>query len=187
MRLPDIAAMFLQLVTLAALTQTAVFAIDDQSILEDGATGTPVVLLTLARIEESSIFPNDNGIFRRIAYVETRDGTRDNENIWAVSEGALQLTQNADDPILNVKHNLIAQELGIDWTVVEFDDLRRPLYSALAARLLLFLAPEMIPDSNDIEGQAQFWQQYYNTGGSIEEFTGAANELEGIIMSAYIE
>ena len=60
---------------------------------------------------------------------------------------------------------------------MEFDDLRRPLYSALAARLLLFLAPEMIPDSNDIEGQAQFWQQYYNTGGSIEEFTGAANGM----------
>ena len=161
------------------LAQPGVFAIDER-ILEYGSNGTSAVLLTVAYIEQSTVFSDDNAILRRIAYVETRDGTRANDNIWAVSQETLQLTKDSDDPTLNVKHNLITQEFNVDWISVELDDLRRPFYSGIAARLLLFLAPEKIPDSNDIEGQAQFWKQYYNTIGSINEFTGAAYELEGI-------
>ena len=91
-------------------------------------------------------------------------------------EEALQLTQASD---LNVKHNLITRELGVDWISLEWEELQRPLYSAIAARLLLFLAPERLPDVNDIEGQALFWKKYYNTNGSESEFTGAVFELEG--------
>ena len=160
------------------LAQPGVFAIDER-ILEYGSNGTSAVLLTIAYIEQSTVFSDDNAILRRIAYVETRDGTRASDNIWAVSQEALQLTQDSDNPTLNVKHNLITQEFNIDWISVELDDLRRPLYSGIAARLFVFLAPEKIPNSNDIEGQAQFWKQYYNTNGSINEFTGAAYELEG--------
>ena len=173
--------MLVEILTLVALIQTNVFAIDD-SILEDGSNGTSVVLLSVADIEQSTVFPDDNGILRRIAYVETRDGTRDNNNIWALTEETLLLTQDSSLPTLNVKLNLVAQEFNIDWISVELDDLRRPLYSGIAACLLLFRAPEKIPDSNDIEGQADFWKRYYNTNGSLSEFTGAANELEGLLL-----
>ena len=57
--------------------------------------------------------------------------------------------------------------------------MKRPLYSAIAARLLLFIAPERLPDASDIEGQALLWKRYYNENGSVAEFTGAAYELEG--------
>jgi hypothetical protein len=42
--------------------------------------------------------------------------------------------------MLKKKYEIIKKELGIDWTKVKWEDLRKPLYSALAARLLLTLA-----------------------------------------------
>ena len=162
-----------------AILQIGVFALDER-ILQHGSNGTAAVLLTVAYIEKSSVFADDNGMLRRIAYVETRDGTRAHQNIWAVSRQALQQTQLSEHPTLNVKHNLIALEFAIGWNTVELEDLERPFYSAIAARLLLFLAPERLPDSNDIEDQARFWKQYYNINGSLSDFTGAAYELEGL-------
>ena len=156
------------------------FAIDER-ILERGSNGTSVVLLTVAYLQQTTVFSDDNGMLRRIAYVETRDGNRPSENIWAVSEEALQKTQAADHPTLNVKHNLIFRELEIEWSGVGWEELQRPLYSAIAARLLIFLAPERLPDVSDIDGQAAFWKKYYNANGSLSEFTGSAFELEGKI------
>ena len=91
------------------------------------------------------------------------------------------MTQAADHPTLNVKHNLIFRELEIEWSGVGWEELQRPLYSAIAARLLIFLAPERLPDVSDIDGQAAFWKEYYNANGSLSEFTGSAFELEGKI------
>ena len=160
------------------LIQIGALAIDER-ILQPGSNGTATVLLTVAYVEQSAVFSDDNGLLRRIAYVETRDGAREHDNIWAVSEEALQQTQISDHPTLNVKHNLIALEFDVEWKQLSWEDLKRPLYSALAARLLLFLASERLPDSGDIEGQARFWKQYYNTNGSTSDFTGASYELEG--------
>ena len=164
--------------TALVLTQIGALAIDER-ILQPGSNGTATVLLTVAYVEQSAVFSDDNGLLRRIAYVETRDGAKEHDNIWAISEEALQRTQISGIPTLNVKHNLIALEFDVQWKQMAWEDLRRPLYSALAARLLLFLAPERLPDSGDIEDQARFWKQYYNTNGSISDFTGAAYELEG--------
>ena len=170
---------------------TQVYALStsvDERILQYGSNGTTVVLLSVAYVERSAVFPDDNGLLRRIAYVETRDGTQSSRggenntlNIWGVTQEALLRTQTSDHPFLNVKRNMIALEFDIDWNEVEWDDLQRPLYSALAARLILFLAPERLPESSDIPGQAQFWKQYYNMNGSINDFIGTANELEGIL------
>ena len=165
------------------LTKASVNAVTlDERILQHGSNGTTAVLLSVAYLEHSMVFSDDNGFLRRIAYAETRDGTSSSvefHNIWAVSQEGLERTKISNHPTLNVKRNLIALELDIDWLMVDWDDLKRPFYSALAARLLLFLAPELIPNFSDIPGQAQFWKQYYNVNGSLSEFTGAVNELEG--------
>ena len=67
-------------------------------------------------------------------------------------------------------------------------DLRKPLYSALAARLFLLNIPESIP--NDIDRQASYWKQYYNTvagdDGSKEKFKNDVNALEGQGESNYL-
>ena len=174
------AAIFLQFLTVALFAHDGGWAASvDDRILQPGANGTSVVLLTVAHLQQTTVFADDNRMLRRIAYVETRDGTRPSDNIWRVDQDALLRTQILEHPTLNVKQNLISQEFDIEWTSVELEDLKRPLYSAIAARLLLFIAPERLPDASDIEGQALFWKTHYSENGSVAEFTGTAYELEG--------
>ena len=42
---------------------------------EPNTSGEDVVKATLRQIQESNIFPNDNSFLRRLAYVESKDGT----------------------------------------------------------------------------------------------------------------
>ena len=68
--------MLLPIFAAIVLTQVGVFAIPlDERILEHGLNGTTVVLLAVATIEQFILFPDDNGMLHRIAYVEMRDGT----------------------------------------------------------------------------------------------------------------
>ena len=107
-------------------------------IFQDRANGSAAVLLSVGRIQQSGVFGNDNDILHRIAYVETRDGTLSetfsegyNGGIWAVDEDAFRSTQNTDAfARLPAK---IEELLQINWLDAEWSDLRKPLYSALAA------------------------------------------------------
>ena len=42
------------------------------------------------------------------------------------------------------------------------EDLRKPLYSGLAARLKLSNIEDGIPLSSNLEAQGQYWKNYYN-------------------------
>ena len=64
-----------------------------------------------------------------------------------VDEDKLQITQNVDaHPNLQTYHDKIANNFGIIWPNVEWIDLRKPLYSGLAARLYLETVEEPIPE-----------------------------------------
>ena len=155
----------------------------NEAVLEEGASGTAVVLLSVAHIRQAAIFMDDNELLRRIAYVETRDGTTvDEGGIWAVTEAAFESTKDTSNVLLAQKHELILQQFNIAWQSAQFSDLRRPLYSALAARLVLFVAPQAIPSDTDVTGQAEFWRENYNTDGSVDEFIVATGELQGILI-----
>ena len=68
-------------------------------------------------------------------------------------------------------HSQIKHKLGIDWTQSSWEDLTKPLYSGLAARLFLVKIPAPIP--SDLPGQAAYWKRYYNTvagKGTVEKF-----------------
>ena len=82
-------------------------------------------------------------------------------------------------PSFKIKYEEIRLLFGIDWKAVQWSELNKPLYSALAARLGLFIAPEDIPNSEDVPAQAQFWRDYYNGDGSVNDFMQEANKLEG--------
>ena len=120
-------------------------------------------------------------------YVETRDGTlprtfRDGYNggIWAVDENAFRSTQDTNSfARLPAKIQQIEELLQINWLDVEWRDLRKPLYSALAARLIIFNAPASVPPTNDLMGQAQFWMQYYNRNGEASNFVTTSSGLQG--------
>jgi hypothetical protein len=156
----------------------------NNSVFLSNRTGTEVVLLSIAYIHHADIFTDDNGLLRRIAYVETKDGTdldtSNNGGIWAVLEDAFTRTKASDSLLLN-KHAKILQNFRINWETVQWSDMSKPLYSALAARLVLFIVGQSIPSDEDLQAQAQFWRDHYNANGSIEHFLIVAQNLKGDI------
>ena len=153
----------------------------EESLLEEESAGAAVVLLSAVHIRSTGIFGDDNDLLPRIAYVETRDGSAANTyregyhgGIWAVGESAFSSTK--DDTTyssLTAVFENIRQEFGIDWPSTTWSDLRKPFYSALAARLVLFITAAPIPVSSDVQRQASFWAQYYNPSGSTSNFVSA--------------
>lgn len=156
-------------------------------IYQDGAAGSEATLLSIGSIQQSGVFGDDNELLRRIAYAETRDGTlsstyRQNYHggIWAVDENEFLMTKNtAQYTRLPAKFQQIQLHFGISWLNVQWRELRKPLYSALAARLVIYIAPQSIPTADDLQGQAQFWVVYYNRDGDATEFVTTSRGLEG--------
>ena len=183
---------FLLLFTIIVFSRVGAIEVDE-AVLEEGAKGTAVVLLSIAHIQQAAIFPDDNEMLRRIAYVETRDGSDSDTysegnygGIWAVNEDAFENTKDTSNALLALKHEQIAQQFGIDWGRVEFSELRKPIYSALAARLVLFAAPRAIPSRTDVAAQAQFWRENYDFGRCSSDFIGATNKLQGRMNNYYL-
>ena len=154
-------------------------------LYQTNATGSAVVLQAIASLQQSGVFGNDNELLRRIAYIETRDGkltsASNDGGIWAVRESKFLQTKNLDNNILQ-KIDQIQMPFGINWTSVQWRDLCMPIYSMIAARLVLHLTPHEIPPANDLEAQARFWVQYYNPDGDEDEFIGASSALQGILI-----
>lgn len=155
------------------------------------SSGSAVVTACVSLITQSQIFPNDNGILRRIAYVETDDGndvdtypSNYHGGIWSLDEAKFVQTQDvAAFSDLQSYVQAISTELGIDWTSAQWVDLRKPLYSAIGARLYLTLIPATIPLVTDISGQASYWVDYYTSSqGTSQDFISdvtALNSIEG--------
>ncbi len=70
------------------------------------------------------------------------------------------------------KRDKIYQNLGVDISLVEWDDLRyNPFLGLLFARLQYLPLKESIPET--IEERAAYWKQYYNTPkgkGTVEHY-----------------
>ena len=152
------------------------------------SSGAEVVEATVEKIQESGIFTNDNKFLRRIAYVESKDGTDSNTyregyhgGIWQVDKIAFEDTQDTKSHSrLSKKFAKIKSKFGIEWSCVKWKDVEKPLYSGLAARLFLSNIPEPIPI--EIDEQARYWKEHYNTEegkGTVKRFIDEVNELEG--------
>ena len=173
------------LAVLFVLLCTASSQSQDRTI-EAGTSGTSVVTACISRIRQSQIFSSDNELLRRIAYVETSDGNdaetyRDGYygGIWAVNQNMLQSTQDTvSHSVFTSLHQQIQTSFSIQWSAVQWSDLRKPLYSALAARLYFYTVSDSIPTSSDIPSQATYWATHYNTMGSRSEFVTLVNKLE---------
>ena len=151
-----------------------------------GASGSGVVEEVVSKVQ--SLFGSDNKFLRRIAYVESKDGTDKNTyrsgydgGIWQVDRIGFESTQDTKShPSLEAKHKKIKQSLDIDWEKVKWNDLRKPLYSGLAARLFLLKIRAPIPST--LKDQADYWKRYYNTeagAGTAQKFIDDVNKLEG--------
>jgi len=161
--------------------------------LEPGASGARVVEACIARLAQAGIFPPDYGFLRRIAYVESKDGTDPRTysrpayhgGIWQIDpppKGYFGASRDVSShPDLVSKHQQILDYFGIDWMQLTYEDMRKPLYSMLAARLGLSNIPEPIPST--VDGQARYWKIHYNSeddnaAGSEDKFLEDVRALE---------
>ena len=143
-------------------------------------------------IADSGIFPNGHGLLRKIAWVESRDGTHSSTfrdptleagvGIWQMDKTTFEDLRNN---YLKRKKELVQKIIStfdIDLTSVSREDLYEPLIAALYARVLLVRFPEAIP--NDDKGQANYWKKYYNTEsgkGTVQKFL---DDVESIPKSS---
>lgn len=156
----------------------------DLTIVE-GASGPDVVAATIAKIEATHIFASDKRLLHRIAYVgmEMEEGqTGDNGGIWKVNREDFELTKQ--DESLDEKRSDIAAafpEIN-DWGLVQWEELNKPLWSALAARLVVLQAvlnnSTEIPAPSDSSRQAAFWNTFYNEHGNVSLFQGLVEQLQ---------
>ena len=93
--------------------------------------------------------------------------------ILKVTEKMFQDTQNCTMPYIRSACSDIFS-LGINWPAVTWSDLRKPLYSGIAAALysLLTLGSQSMPGS--ITAQANLWVQMY--GGQNGSFSDVASQ-----------
>ena len=100
-----------------------------------------------------------------------------------------QDTQNVKShPNLKNHFKTIKDKFGIDWSKVQWKDLEKPLYSAIAARLVYKNKPGAIP--TDLKGQANYWKNNYNSNhpnaaGTAQKFIDrvkAAGETFGLFL-----
>ena len=158
--------------------------------LQPEANGTLVVKACLAKISQSSIFStNDQQMLRRIAYVETHDGAdadtytnTSNGGIWQLSETKYTATKNTgSNTQLQQQVQGISTSFGINWLTTQWVDLRKPFYSALAARLYMQVITASIPLASDVSSQGTYWANYYTSfGGNQSQYVSAVNQLQSI-------
>ena len=154
----------------------------DQTLKND-ANGSDVVEMVIAKI--SNIFKSDHRLLRRIAYVETNDGISGVPpgGIWAVDESKLEIVLTEAN-LTELREEINQKFEEIDFGIVTFNFLSKPLVSGLVARLYLHylnIAKNVdIPLAAAIRDQAQFWHSYYYNGRilTVDSFTQKVRELE---------
>ena len=153
------------------------------------ASGPNVVRAAISRLDAADVFETSgnadltNVFMRRMAFVETRDGTdypdgNMDGGIWKLSRNKFQETQQigSDFPRL---FDAIKTEFGIEWQSLDYRELEKPLYSGLAVRIYLTYIAAFIPPT---VRHASYWVQNFKEGASIHDWLMAIemlSEIEG--------
>ncbi|OWA55130.1 hypothetical protein BV898_19517 [Hypsibius exemplaris] len=109
--------------------------------LEPHESGIEVVLASIEKIDATCIFRKDKQMLRNIAQAESNNGDKNSVTssvggIWRVSQSVFAATKSAS---LSVYFSRFPGAFGINWNTATWQDLDKPLYSALAARLAIAL------------------------------------------------
>ena len=182
----------------------------DGCMNHDNANGSEVVEAVLQRLDKSHIFPADHRFMRRVAYVETRNGTvttatNTSHNLchkavgmWGITENMLrsmkvEIKRNATKyrELITASKNICA-EFGVNVTGPEKLNMRNPLVSGIAARFYFYyqvlLNNMALPNNElpeDLEGQAIFFKKSYKKA-DINKFLKDVNDLEGKTENVFI-
>ena len=158
-------------------------------------SGPEVVNEVLDTIECSEVFKDDHSFMRRLAYVETKDGTegQGTTGIWNVTVRHLKamnysvVMRNTE---LSEVTDKICTKLGVNitWAVrnSERQNLNNPLVSGVFARFYLhyvtIVNDTQIPPAENISEQATFWGKYFRMSddtATINHFTSRVLALKG--------
>ncbi|KAK3739948.1 hypothetical protein QZH41_012800 [Actinostola sp. cb2023] len=152
-----------------------------------GGKGAVVVAQVSDMLEASKIFPPDNKFMCRVAWVESKYGIDGSTyrpfyygGIWQVD--SIGYIDTKIRPSLFKYHRKILAVFHINWQQTTWKDLTKPLYSGLAARLLLATIPVPIPPAENILAQGEYWKKYYNTPagkGTVQKFVNAVRMASG--------
>ncbi|KAH3785095.1 uncharacterized protein LOC127840958 isoform X2 [Dreissena polymorpha] len=150
---------------------------------QPNAYGPEVVEAVVNIIRESCLFADDRRFLRRLAYVESQDGTAPRTfqsgnygGIWQVDER--EFNETLHQPSLANKYQIIRNVMGIDWPSVTWQELRKPLYSGIAAALFTILKTGSTGVSWKSEEQGIFWSNNFHGGRPANNFTELANILD---------
>ncbi|XP_060084208.1 uncharacterized protein LOC132563468 [Ylistrum balloti] len=145
---------------------------------QPGGNGAHVVEAVVSRIRESCLYADDKGFLRRLAYVQSYDGTDPKTyrpgfdgGIWQLSLAKFLETKYSNQ--LLKEYDLLAEKFNIDWGAVNWVDLRKPLYSGIAAALYTKIHGGV---GWRVEDQAQFFSNYFLSMGG-NNFTNLAELL----------
>jgi uncharacterized protein YegL len=162
--------------------------------LEDGATGEDVVKATADKIRESGIFGDDHEFLRRMAKVESDDGTsivQGMGGIWRIEmettfmkvEEHLQQTPCENQQQNTCLQDQFEEEFCFNWSMdVRTKGYRAmdvPLYSALYVMVYLVKVQQVTTIPEDIESQANIWVVNFNRARDQQEFVDVATDLQG--------
>ncbi|KAK7480283.1 hypothetical protein BaRGS_00028451, partial [Batillaria attramentaria] len=167
------------LVTLVLMTDAQV-----DHTRQPRATGPEVVENVVEQVRSSCVLSQDNMLLRRLAYVESHDGTDPDTfrsgfygGIWQVTRPMYDITKSS--AYLEPARNNIQTHLGINWEATSWTDLLKPLYSGLAAALYISNELHQNPAPTTISQQQTFWATQYHHGGvSASEYTTLANLMQ---------
>ena len=137
-------------------------------------SGSEVVNKVLEILECSEVFEDDQNFMRRLAYVETKDGTegQGTTGIWNVTVQHLE-AMNYIVVVGNASISEVASqtctELGVDIIRAvrspNSQDLSNPLVSGVVARFYLHYVTvvngQQIPLAEEKGGQATFWKSHF--------------------------
>lgn len=143
--------------------------------------------------------PNYAQFLRRVAYVETLDGTEDHTfrhgyygGIWQIDEdkfSATLLLQEQhlfkDNFVRNIQNWIeAAYHPDITWTAMSWKDLLKPRISLLAATFHLLIIEHInkdkLPDGTALNQQADFWKRHFNSSKNVETFVERVQALEAL-------
>lgn len=109
------------------------------------------------------IFMDDHHFIKRVAVVENSlNRTSKEGGLWNVDECAFKATLNKrkENKQLAALHKTVRRTFGVTWSKIKYSDLRRPLYSVLAARIILEMTERSVP--RGLKNQARFWLETYH-------------------------
>ena len=153
-------------------------AVNDQTLVPDAA-GCEVAKAALDGVKSRGIFKTDNKfLLVRVAYTSkfgkkvTVPGTK---GIWHLPKPSLKKAQDISAKLKYV--DKIRNILCIEFEKANFEDYRKPLYSAVGAALLIEEEGKNIPLRSQKTEQLEMWKKYSLVSNEIDKLWATAVKI----------